>query len=193
MYKNIICSCIHVFPLFYYLFSYRLTAEEQKDWEEKLTKYAYEVSITCNILLGIDKIVKEKLSGKPLGVLDSLIQAVYAGLLKVYDMLSTAEDQVKKGQKPDFTGDIPFPPAPPPLPEPSQAPSWFQIAWNTVEDALNLLAEKNAKIAEFLPPIEAAGDELVKDLEKYFPSTGFEAGTLSFAELDGFPKRPAEI
>ena len=147
-----------------------LTPEQQKDWEKKLTQYAYINNITCEVLLGVDKLVKEKAKGKMLGIIDSLIRAIYAGLEKVYSILKDAFDQVQAGKSPDFTNDVPFPPVPPSMPSfTGKFPSWFMIAWKTVEAGLNLLAERNSKIAEFLPPIEAAGDELVKDLQYYFP------------------------
>ena len=167
----------------YALFN-RLNPKEKKDWEKKLTTYAYEVNIACQVLLGVDKTVKKKLTGKPLGIVDSVIRAVYAGLQKVYQMLADAKKQVDQGNAPDFTGDIPFPPPLPPIPsDPNQNVSWFTIAWGTVKDMLNLLAEKSPKLAEFLPPIEAAGDELVKDLKKYFPST----------KGDVFPAYPTDL
>jgi len=84
-------------------------------------------------------------------------------------MLKDGYDQVKAGKAPDFTNEIPFPP---PLPSPpsetSDMPSWFMLAWKAVEGGLNLLAQRSSKIAEILPPIQAAGDEMVKDLIKYF-------------------------
>ena len=161
----------------------RLTPEQQTEWKKKLTNYAYEVSIACDALNAMQKVIQGKVSGTVFKVMDASIRAVYAGLLKVYDMLNDAMSQVKKGLMPDFTGEIDFPPQPPPLPsDPSKIPSWFQIAWKTIEDSLNLLAQKNPKLAEYLPPIEAAGNELVKDLEKYFPSVEDES--------EFFPVRP---
>ena len=148
----------------------KLTPEQQKDWEKKLIQYAYVVSITGEILLGVDKLVKEKVTGKPLAIMDSLIRSIYVGLEQVYTMLKGGYDQVKAGKWPDFTNEVPFPPPlPPPPSSPTDTPSWFVIAWKTIEDGLNLLAQRSSKIAEFLPPIEAAGDELVKDLTHYFP------------------------
>ena len=133
-------------------------------------QYANINSIICEVLLGVDKLVKEKVTGKMLDIMDSSIRAIYTGLEKVYGMLKDAFNQVKAGKWPDFTNDIPFPPPPPPTPSSTgDVPSWFMISWKTVEAGLNLLAERNSKIAEFLPPIEAAGNELVKDLQYYFP------------------------
>ena len=136
----------------------------------------------CPILLGIDKLVKEKvMNKKALGIIDSSIRGVYAGLEKVYSMLKDAYDQVQDGKWPDFTQEVPFPPAPSPPPSsPSDMPSWFIIAWKVIENGLNFLATRNSKIAEFLPPIEAAGNELVKDLMQYFsPSHNHQIPTLT--------------
>ena len=138
--------------------------------------------------MAIDKLVKEKATGKALGVMDSLIRGIYAGLEKVYSELKDAHDQVQAGKWPDFTNEVPFPPAPPP-PHSSSAdmPSWFMIAWKAIKDGLNLLAQKSSKIAEFLPSIEAAGDELVKDLLQYFsPSHQHQIPALT-----SFPAFPA--
>ncbi|XP_065914048.1 uncharacterized protein [Dysidea avara] len=165
----------------------KLTPEQQQDWEKKLMQYAYIVTITCDVLMGIDKIVMEKLTGKPLGIVDSTIRAVYAGLSKVYTMLQDGYKQAQAGQKPDFTNELPFPDQPSPLPANAKDfPSWFMVAWNTVKNALNLLAARNPKTAEFLPPIEAAGDELVKDLQQYFPSQDIYA-------MKAFPEIPGPI
>lgn len=149
----------------------KLTPEQKEDWEKKLRQYAYIVTITCDALVGIDKLVTEKLTEKPLGVMDSVIRGIYAGLAKVYTMLKDGHEQAQAGTKPDFSNELPFPDNPPPLPgSNTDFSSWWMIAWNIVKSGLSMLATKNSKIAEIFPPIEAAGDELVKDLEKYFPS-----------------------
>ena len=73
--------------------------------------------------------MKETVTGKPLGVMDSLIRSIYAGLEKVHGELRYAYDQVQDGKWPDFTNEVPFPPAPPPPPSStSDMPSWFMIA-----------------------------------------------------------------
>ena len=65
---------------------------------------------------------------------------------------------ISNGQKPDFTNELPFPDQPPPLPgNPIDFPSWFMVVWNAVKNSLNLLAARNAKIADFslqLRPLE---------------------------------------
>ena len=174
-------------PINLYTRNRKLTPEQQKDWEKKLVEYAYIVSISGEILLGIDKLVKEKVTGKPLAVMDSLIRSIYAGLQKVYSMLKDAYDQVKAGKWPDFTSEVPFPKPLPNLPSSkSDMPNWFVLAWKTIEDALNLLAQRSSKLAEFLPAIEAAGDELVKDLTHYFPPS-------NEVTLTSFPAFPLPI
>jgi len=141
--------------------------------------------MTCDGLNMVDKAVEAKVTGKPLGIMDSLIRATYAGLEKVFTMVQDAYNDVQQNKYPDFTGDVPFPPAPsPPSSKSADAPSWFMLSWKTVEDGLNLLATKNAKLAEFLPPIEAFGDELVKDLQQYFPSSS------NIPDLHAFPSLP---
>ena len=121
--------------------------------------------------MGVDKEVKEKVTDHTiLGIIDSSIRGIYAGLEKVYGILKDAYDQVQDGKWPDFTNEVPFPlPPPPPPATTSDMPSWFMLAWKSIENGLNLLAQRNSKIAEFLPPIIAAGNELVQDLMKYFP------------------------
>ena len=132
--------------------------------------------------------VMEKVADrKAKGVMDSLIRSIYAGLLKIYSMLSDAYKQVQNKKYPDFTNDVPFPPAPPPIPSnPTDMPSWFMSAWEAIQGALNFLADENSKIAEILPPIEAVGNELVKDLQKYFSPSKQD----QFRTLTGFPKSP---
>ena len=170
-----------------------MTPQQQQDWEKKLKQYAYIITTTCDVLLGIDKLVMEKLKGKPLGIMDATIRSIYAGLAKVFTMLHEAYEQAQAGTKPDFTNELPFPDKLPVLPaNPTEFPSWFTIAWKTVENTLNALATRNSKLAEFLPPVEAGGDELVKDLAKYFPEkvesfTG-EATILDFSGVDKFPE-----
>jgi len=153
----------------------KLIPEQQNDWEKKLKQYAYIVNITCDVLTGIDKIVTEKLSGKAKALLDSAVRAVYAGLSKLHSMLQSGYQQAQSGIKPDFS-ELPFPDPLPPLP--SKADhfiSWFQLAWKHVDDAMKIVAVGNSEIAELLPPIEAAGNELVKDLQEHFPSKNAES------------------
>ena len=164
-----------------------LTPEEQKEWEKKLTQYAYIVSVTSNTLIEVNKAANEKLTGIPLGVTVSLTNALLVGLEKVYDILSGAYDEVKDGKWPDFTSEVPFPPAPSPPPSNIDgSPSWFETSWRTVQDDLDYLALHNGKIALLLPPIVAAGDELVRELQKYFPpDNGYK-----YPSLKSFPSFP---
>lgn len=157
---------LHFFPL---LFRKKLTPEQQKDWEKKLIAYANYVYITDTAVVGIIKIVQEKLRDSTAKkVVLSSCDAVIAGMQKAYDMFKSGYEQVKKGYKPDFTKEIPFPPKPPGFPTDKDYVSWFQLAWNIIESGLNLAAQHSSKLAEILPPLEAAGDQLVKDLKKYF-------------------------
>jgi len=177
----------HGYALAMYFDCRKLTPEQQQDWEKKLMQYAYIVTTTCDVLMGVDKIVMEKLTGKPLGVVDATIRAIYAGLSKIYTMIQDGYKQAQAGQKPDFTNELSFPDLPSPLPADANGfPSWFMVAWNTIKNALSLLAARNYKIAELLPPIEAAGDELAKDLQQYFPSQDFYA-------MKAFPEIPGPI
>jgi len=133
----------------------------------------------------VDKEVEAKVTGKALGIIDSSIRATYAGLEATFTMVKNAYTDIQNNKYPDFSGDVPFPqpPSPPPT-KSADAPSWFMLSWKLVKDALNFLATKNAKLAEFLTPIEAAGDELVKDLQKYFPPSS------NIPDLHTFPSLP---
>ena len=75
--------------------------------------------------------------------------------------------EVQEGNPPDFSAAIPFPP-PPPSPSSHDNTSWFQLAWNIIRDALNVAAQKSSKLAEIIGPLDAAGNKLVEDLNKYF-------------------------
>ena len=123
-----------------------------------------------------------------LGIIDSLIRGLYAGLEQVYTMLFDAYNQVKEGKWPDFTGSVPFPSAPTPLPaKTDDMPSWFETSWNIVRYSLNLLATKNSQIATILPSIEVAGDELVESLLEYFPPSYQN----KIPDFPSFPSLPA--
>ena len=115
------------------------------------------------------KIVQEKQSGTAQKILLASCDATVTGLQAAYKMMYDAYGEVQKGNKPDFTGTIPFPPPPPSPPSsPDQGVSWFQLAWNIIESALDLAAQKSPKLAEIMGPLSQAGDQLVKDLDKYF-------------------------
>lgn len=133
-------------------------------------QYAYIDSVVCNILVKINEEVKEKVTDqKATETTNSLIKNTTTGLEKVYSMLEEAHNIVEAGKWPDFTNEVPAPPAPAPPPSSiSDMPSWYMITWTTIKDGLSLLTQRNSKIAEVTPPIEVSGDELVKDLMQYF-------------------------
>jgi len=166
-----------------------LTPQQQQDWEKKLTRHAYIVSMASNVLLGVYKTAKEMLKGTALSKIISSVDAVYAGLKKVYGILSDAYKEVKEGKRPDFSGEVPFPVAPPVPPEASNchdSPSWFMAAWKIVEDGLKLLAKKHTKLAKFLHHIKEAGDDLVEELQKHFSPDHFH----KYPTLSSFPSFP---
>ena len=68
----------------------------------------------------------------------------------------------------------------------ADALSWFMLSWNSVEDALKLLATNNAKLAELLSPIEGFGNELVKSLQHYFPHS-------NISDLHNIPSLPPSM
>lgn len=148
----------------------KLGPEEQKDWEKKLIAYANYVNITDNVLVIMMQIVKQKLpAGTAQKVVLASCDAVSAGLLAAYNEFKKAYGEVQQGNPPDFSGTIPFPPPPPSPPSDKDAAiSWFQLAWNVIRDALNVAAQKSPKLAEIVGPLDAAGNKLVEDLDKYF-------------------------
>lgn len=139
------------------------------------------------------KAVQEKLEdGKAKKIVLSSCDAVSAGLLAAYYMFQKAYIDVKAGKKPDFKATIPFPP-PPPSPPSGDADSisWFQLGWDAVRAALSVAAQKSDKLAEIFGPLEAAGDQLVKDLDKYFgPTKPGEKLPLAENALEVFPPTP---
>ena len=131
--------------------------------------YANYIDITNDVVIGITKIVNDKLSdgtAKKI-VLDSC-DIIHAGLLKGYNIFKAGYDQASAGDQPDFSSDIPFPPKYPAAPSGGDSVSWFQLGWKVMRDALTVAAQKSAKLVEILPPLEKAGNKLVEDLNKYF-------------------------
>lgn len=144
--------------------------EELKDWKKKLIAYANYIDIVDNLIVIMKKVIEDKLSGTAQKVVLALSDAVSAGLISAYNMFKSAYGEVLKGKAPDFTSSIPFPP-PPPFSSPSKdtdSISLFQLTWNIVKGALNVAGQKSSKLAEYLGPLDVSGDELVKDLNKYF-------------------------
>jgi len=112
------------------------------------------------------------------------MKAIYGGLDKTFTIVQDAYNDVKQNKYPDFTGEVPNPPALPPQPSIyADLPFWCMLLWRTVEYALLLLANKNAKLAEILPPMEESGDELVKELQPYFPPSSFTPHLHTFPSL----------
>lgn len=172
--------------------SVRLTPEEQKEWEEKMQKYGYICSISGNIIYLIRQVVNEKITDKT--IKDAVLttcDTVLAGLHEAWSEFNNANEQAKKGIKPDFSYTPPFPPAPP---SPSDDPvSWWQLGWNAIKLTLDAIAAHNKKLGEIMPTLDAAGDELVKDLNKYFGSPKGSSPTVSWSNHNTagpFPQFP---
>ena len=172
--------------------SVRLTPEEKKEWKEKMQKYGYICSISGNTVLLIKEIVHTKISDKT--VKDAILttcDTVLDGLDKAWSVFDNAYQQAEKGIKPDFSYNPPFPSAPP---TPSDDPvSWWQLGWNSIKLTLDAIAAHNKKLGEIMPVLDAAGDELVKDLNKYFGSPKGSLPTVSWSNHNTagpFPQFP---
>lgn len=148
-----------------------------------MIRYAEYVSITDNTVLIMMQIIKEKLSdGTAKKIILAACDSVIAGLQKAYDIFHDGYEAAEKGEQPDFSGEIPFPDKPPAPPPDGDSISWFQLSWNIVKNALNLAASKSSKLGEILPILEAAGNKLVDDLNKYFGKPKSDAGSLIIVE-----------
>ena len=165
----------------------KLSPEEVKAWQSKLIGYANYVNIVDDVIVLIHQIVLAKVpdSNVQKAILASL-GGVSAGLMAVYNEFKNAYDQVTKDKViPSFTGDIPFPPPPPTIPDKGSAVSWFQLAWNAIQSALDVAAQKSPKINAILVPLIKAGNELVAELEKYFGGLKFPSKPKSSTVIRG--------
>ena len=172
--------------------SVRLTPEEKKEWKEKMQKYAFICSIAGNVVFLIKEIVHKKISDKTIqDAVMTTCDAVLTALDKAWSEFNNAYQQAEKGIKPDFSYNPPFPPAPP---TPSDDPvSWWQLGWNAIKLTLDAIAAHNKKLGEIMPLLDAAGDELVKDLNKYFGSPKGSSPTVSWSNHNTagpFPQFP---
>lgn len=150
-----------------------MSDEQVKEWEDKLAGWADYVTISANVLLMVQKIVDSTVTNKDARAgTDIAVRAIYKGLQEVIEIFRNEYDKVKKDKKkPDFTNE--------PLPPPSKLPdlpaedgksaiSWWQMAWSSISATLDAVARKVPKISVAVGPMEAAGKQLVEDLDKYF-------------------------
>lgn len=151
----------------------RLSDKEVKEWEDKLASWADYVEISANALLMVEKIVDSTVTNKDARAgTDMAVRAIYKGLQEVVEIFRNEYDKVQKEKKkPDFNNA--------PLPPPSKLPdlpaddgksaiSWWQMAWSSISATLDAVARKVPKIAVAVGPMEAAGKQLMEDLDKYF-------------------------
>ena len=137
--------------------------------------YANYVRIVDEVAILIHEVVKARIMDETAKhIFMAILGSISAGGMSVYTEFKSAFDKVvKDGVVPDFEGEIPFPPPPPSIPDERSAVSWFQLGWNAIESALYIAAQKSSKLRAALDPLEKAGNELVKELNKYFGKLKF--------------------
>ena len=170
----LLCTCSYITTtqqdyLFFYFCRKKLTPDQIKEWSTRLIGYANYVNIVDDIVVLVHQIVLEKAkTNTAVKIVLATLDSVSVGLRGVYDEFKVGYDEVQKGSAPDFEAPIPFPPPPPSIPDKGGAVSWFQLGWSIVRSALNAVALKFSKLELILGPLDKAGDELVKQLNKYF-------------------------
>ena len=157
-------------PHVHFSSSGKLSPDEQKIWMKKMVTYANYTVLADDVIVAIKVLIVDKLhDGDAKKILLASCDSAITGLQKAYSIFKDGYTAAEAGNKPDFSKDIDFPPAPPsPSSDSSKSIVWFQVTWNAIANVLNIAALHSNKLAEILPGIIAAGNKLVSDIEKEF-------------------------